>query len=94
MNSDQAKELSHLLSYIGGQLQQSVIFVNDHDTDENFLAYRKAVGEMMGVLFCDAMQPLYHRFPELLPDYLGGPYKIPEAVFNPTFYQAETTDLT
>lgn len=86
MNSSQAQELSHLLSRIGGYLNQSVAFVQDNDDENHFLEYRTAVGKLMGDLITDAMQPLYRRFPELLPDYLGGPHKIPESVYLPPFY--------
>ena len=86
MNSSQAQELSHLWCHISGLLDQSVAFVQDNDEEKNYLEYRMVVGKLMGDLFCDAMQPLYKRFPELLPDYLGGPHKIPESVSLPTFY--------
>ena len=40
----------------------------------------------MGDMFLDAMSPLYKRFPELLPDYLNGPYKISDSAYLPNFY--------
>jgi hypothetical protein len=86
MTPDQAKEISHLLLRIGAHLQQSAAFVRDHDTAENFTQYRDVVGKVLGDLYLDAMVPLYHRFPELQPDYLGGTYKIPESIYQPTFY--------
>jgi hypothetical protein len=87
MTSGEAKELSHLLARNGAHLDQSVAFVRDHDTTENFTEYRKVVGKLMGDLYLDAMAPLHRRFPELLPDYLDGPYKIPESVYLPPFYE-------
>jgi hypothetical protein len=86
MTPSEAKELSHLLARVGGLLNQSAAFVRDHDTEENFIGYRTVVGKLMGDLFLDAMTPLYKRFPDLLPDYLGGPYKIPESAYMPLFY--------
>lgn len=86
MTPSEAKELSHLLARVGELLNQSAAFVRDHDTEENFIEYRTVVGKLMGDMFLDAMTPLYKRFPELLPDYLGGPYKIPESVYLPSFY--------
>ena len=88
MNSSQAQELSHLWCRISGHLDQSVAFVQDNDEENNYLEYRAVVGKLMGDLFCDAMQPLYKRFPELLPDYLGGPHTVPESVYLPPFYDA------
>ena len=86
MDPTQAKELSHLLLRLGAHLNQSAAFVQDHDSEENFLKSRKVVGELMGQLFCDALQPLWQRFPELLPDYLDGPYQVPASAWEPSFY--------
>jgi hypothetical protein len=90
MTSCEAKELSHLLARVGGLLNQSAAFVRDHDTEENFIEYRTVIGKLMGDMFLDAMTPLYKRFPELLPDYLGGPYKIPEFAYLPSFYTPDS----
>ena len=91
MTTSEAKELSHLLARIGAYLDQSAAFVQDHDTTEDFTKYRNVVGKLMGDMFLDAMTPLYTRFPELLPDYLGGPYKIPESAYLPSFYTQSPT---
>jgi len=86
MKPNEAKELFHLLARIGGYLNQSVAFVQDCDEEERFLEYRNLVGRLMADVFDEGMRPLYQRFPELLPDYLGGPYKIPQDVYLPLFY--------
>ena len=86
MTPSEAKELSHLLARVGALLDQSAAFVRDHDSESNFIEYRKVIGKIMGDMFLDAMTPLYRRFPELLPDYLGGSYKIPESTYLPSFY--------
>jgi hypothetical protein len=93
MTPSEAKELSHLLARVGGLLNQSAAFVRDHDTEQNFIEYRTVVGKLMGDLFLDAMTPLYKRFPDLLPDYLGGPYKIPESAYMPLFYNTTAAPL-
>jgi hypothetical protein len=89
MTPSEAKELSHLLARVGELLNQSAAFVRDHDTEENFIEYRSVIGKLMGDLFLDAMTPLHKRFPDLLPDYLGGPYKIPDAAYEPIFYSLD-----
>ncbi|RYD44434.1 MAG: hypothetical protein EOP85_09475 [Verrucomicrobiaceae bacterium] len=94
MTSSEARELSHLLARIGAHLDQSVAFVHDHDTPENFIEYRRAVGKLMGDMFLDVMTPLYHRFPELLPDYLQGPHEIPAAAYLPSFYTPKPVTST
>ena len=87
---NEAKELSHLLARVGSHLLQSATFVRDHDSTENFEAYRTVIGKLMGDLYLDAMAPLYNRFPELLPDYLDGPYQSPDSTYLPKFYGSET----
>jgi len=89
MTLSEAEKLSHLLARIGSYLDQSVAFVRDHDSPENFREYREVVGKLMGDMFLDAMTPLYRRFPELLPDYLGGPYEFPDSVYLPSFYDPD-----
>ncbi len=90
MKSSEAEELSHLLARIGAYLDQSTAFVQDHDSIENFSEYKRVIGKLMADLFLNAMTPLYERFPELLPDYLDGPHKIPESAYLPTFYRPDS----
>lgn len=87
MNREEAKKVFHLLLQVGEHLDQSVAFVRDHDDEDHFLEYRAVVGKLMGDMYLDAMTPLFERFPDLRPDYLGGPYKIPEEVYLPVFYE-------
>jgi len=87
LNKKEAEELSILLLQIGAKLDESVGFVKDKDTEENFLEYRNAIGKVMGYLFYGAKEPLWKRFPELNPEYLDGTYKIDESIFEPKFYQ-------
>jgi hypothetical protein len=90
MSYDEARELIHLFERIGGYLNQSAAFVRDCDDENNFLAYRDTIGKLMADV-SDAMGPLYKRFPELLPDYYGGPYKFPESAYFPLFYDLSTS---
>jgi hypothetical protein len=92
MTPAQAKELSHVLARVGSLLEQSALFVSDHDSEENFIKYRTVIGKLMGDLYLDAMSPLYDRFPELLPDYLHGPYKIPNSVYLPGFQNLDSQE--
>ena len=94
MTSEEARELLHLLARIGGYLNQSTAFVQDHDSDEEFQRYRTLAGHLMGDLYSDGMEPLFRRFPELRPDYLGGPYTIPREVYLPLFYSRDQPPLT
>ncbi|SHE50126.1 hypothetical protein SAMN02745753_00424 [Marinomonas polaris DSM 16579] len=51
MNKKEAEELSVLLMQVSGKLDQSVRFVMDKDTKENFESYRSSAGKVMGVDF-------------------------------------------
>lgn len=73
---------------------QSVAFVEGCDDQARFLEYRTFVGKLMGDLFLDGRQPLYDRFPDLLPDYLGGTYKIPSELLEPPFYDLNSQPNT
>ena len=86
MNIQEAEELSILLMQISGKLDQSVRFVLDKDTNSNFETYRLNVGKIMGELYLDMLRPLWDRYPELLPEDMGGPYKINPKIYEPSFY--------
>ena len=94
MELDKAKELLHLFARIGGYLNQSVAFVQDCDDEARFLEYRSRVAGLMAGVFDEGMQPIYKRFPELLPDYLGGSYEIPQDVYFPLFYDVALRNPT
>lgn len=89
MTRAEAEKLSLLFLKMIADLGQSVRYVRDHDSTEAFEAYRKVAGTLMGNLVCDASQPLLERFPELVPDYLGGPYKVSEDAYHPLFYDCQ-----
>lgn len=61
MNKKEAEELSVLLMQVSGKLDQSVRFVMDKDTKENFESYRSNAGKVMGELFLEMLQPLWER---------------------------------
>jgi len=82
-----AEKLSRLFLKIGADLNQSTAFVRDHDNEEEFLRYRQVVGQVMGALYLDAMEPLWKRFPELRPDDMDGPYKLSDDIYEPLFYR-------
>jgi hypothetical protein len=46
MNKKEAEELSVLLMQVSGKLDQSVRFVMDKDTKENFESYRSNAGKV------------------------------------------------
>ena len=86
MNKNEAEKLSLLLIKISADLEQSVAFVKDKDTEENYLKYREAIGKVMGYLYFGVKDPLWERFQELKPKSMEGPYEIDSVIYDPQFY--------
>jgi len=86
MTREHAKKLLHLYAKIGGDLDQSVSFRKELDDGYDDHGGAVPTGKVMGTLYSELMAPLYERFPDLLPDYLDGPYSIPKSVYEPRFY--------
>jgi hypothetical protein len=53
MDKEAAEKLSIMIMQINAKLDQSVAFVRDHDTEDNFKEYRQVVGKIMGSLYLD-----------------------------------------
>lgn len=62
-----AKEVSQLMIEYGAKLDASVALVKQKCSAEEFEAYRKAVGKIMGYMLLDVMNPLYEKYPDLKP---------------------------
>lgn len=92
MTEDEAEKLCIALAQANALLNQSAAFVQDHDNKEHWDDYRHEVGKVMGAIYLDLAKPLYERFPNLLPDFLGGEYKYDSNIFEPKFYWPEDED--
>jgi hypothetical protein len=68
MKTSVETQLSGELNDILGRLDNSVRFVMDRCPEAEFIAYRTAIGRVMGVLVLDVLNPLYARNPEAKPD--------------------------
>jgi hypothetical protein len=68
MKTSVETQLSGELNDILGRLDNSVCFVMDRCPEAEFIAYRTAIGRVMGVLVLDVLNPLYARNPEAKPD--------------------------
>lgn len=91
MTETQAEKVNIALLQILGTLDQTAAFVKDHDSEEDWLRYRKAVAHAMsGVI--DLSNTLYFRFPSLKPEQIGGTYKVDRAIYKPEFYALEKND--
>ena len=62
-----AKQISDLMLEYGAHLDESVLLVKNNCSEEELRAYRRAVGEIMGNMLTEIMNPLYERHPTLKP---------------------------
>ena len=51
-------------------LNKSIKVVMDTCPDDEFQAYRRVVGRVMGAIYLDIMQPIHQKYPELEPPEL------------------------
>jgi hypothetical protein len=65
-----AKQVSRLLLHCCSNLDQSVSLVMESCDKQEFQEYRKIIGDVMGVLFLDILDPVYKLHPDLKPDEL------------------------
>jgi hypothetical protein len=70
MKKDIAEKISALMLEYGEKLDNSVKIVMDTSSTEEFEAYRNAVGQIMGTMLVDIMNPLYREYPDLKPPEL------------------------
>jgi hypothetical protein len=87
MNIEVAEKVAILMLQINSKLNDSVAYVRDTCSKEEFEAYRKAVGMLMGSILLDVEEPIYKEHPSLRPDGLDGPYKVDPKIFEPRFYE-------
>lgn len=62
-----AKQISDLMLECGARLDESVLLVKNSCSESELNTYRRAVGEIMGNMLTEIMNPLYERHPTLKP---------------------------
>jgi hypothetical protein len=82
-----AEKISILMLQLNSKLDDSIAYVRDHCSQEEFEEYRRAAGKIMGAILLDIEEPIFKEHPSLLPDGLGGPNKIDPKIFAPRFYE-------
>jgi hypothetical protein len=87
MTPEVAEKLSILTIQLIAQLDQSVAFVRDHCTTDEFDAYRRTVGRLIAEIDLGIAEKIYREHPSLKPEALDGPYKVDPSVFEPRFYE-------
>ncbi|HEX4267793.1 MAG TPA: hypothetical protein VHY36_07905 [Steroidobacteraceae bacterium] len=65
-----AKQISDLMLEFGARLNESVLLVKNGCSEEELDVYRSAIGEIMGNMLTEIMNPLYKRHPTLKPKEL------------------------
>ena len=70
MKRDVAEAINKLMLEYGAQLDASVRLVMDSCSPSEFEAYRGAVGQIMGTMLLDVMNPIYREHPDLKPPQL------------------------
>jgi hypothetical protein len=89
MTREEAENLSILFLQLAAKLDESAAFVKDKDSEANWIAYRSALGKLMGAVYFDLAEPLWARFPDLRPRQLDGPYEVDVSIYEPVFYRRD-----
>ncbi len=87
MDKESAEKLSILMMQISAKMDESVAFVKKHDTEGIFEDYQRIAGEVMGVIYLDIEEKLWHRYPDLRPKQMDGPYEVNPNIYEPRFYK-------
>jgi len=66
-NRKVAAQIEALMRDVSRQLNQSIRLVRESRPDNEFQAYRRAAGFVMGRIFTDIMRPIYKTHPQLVP---------------------------
>lgn len=70
-NEAVAIEINRLMFELNAKMDESIHFVKEKCDEEDFKAYRRAAGKVMGALLIDVLYPLYEDNPALRPDWLS-----------------------
>lgn len=89
MDFEVAEKIGVLMLQINSKLNDSVAYVRDNCSQEEFEAYRRSIGKIMGTILIEIENPIFKQHPSLMPDGLGGPNKIDPKIFEPRFYEYE-----
>ena len=65
-----AAQISALMLEYGAKLDASIALVRDNCSEKEVGEYRRAVGEIMGNMLLEIMNPLYRQHPDLKPTQL------------------------
>jgi len=66
-NTEIAQQISELMIEVSGRLDSSIITVKARCSSEEFEAYKRAVGRILGEVLLGVLNPLYAEHPSLKP---------------------------
>jgi hypothetical protein len=72
-NKDTAAEVEKMMRQCSESLNESIRRVMDTCPDDEFKAYRRVIGQIMGSIYLDVMQPIHRQYPDLEPEELKRP---------------------
>ena len=67
-NKETANEVLKTMQQCSAALDGSIRLVMDTCSEQEFKAYRKIIGQIMGAIYLDVKQPLHQRYPDLEPE--------------------------
>lgn len=62
-----AKRMLNLMDAISIQVNESIREIQEQCTEEEFRAYRRGAGRVMGYAYTDVMVPIFEEHPDLKP---------------------------
>jgi hypothetical protein len=66
-NKATARKVERTMRKCSAALNESIRLVMDTCPEAEFRTYRKTIGEIMGAIYLDVVQPIHRRFPDLEP---------------------------
>lgn len=73
-NRDLARQVIDALDESSSVINESIRLVKERCTEEEFVAYRKAAGFVIGYLYTDVLAPIFKQHPDLEPEELKPPF--------------------
>ena len=77
MDQALAEQTSLLMLRLSAELNSQLLKIKGECSDEEFQRYRRGFGYIMGYMLTEVMNPIYAEHPDLKPEQLGGPYRVP-----------------
>ena len=70
MDHETARKISTIIHDISSRLDESVAIAQNECSEQEFVTYRRAVGNVLGELWDTILKPLYEEHPDLRPKEL------------------------